>query len=283
VTSLLAAIITATCIVLGWCVYAYFIEPFLLRTTRMELSFPNLPESLDGFTICQLSDIHSVKAGQFEAVLGKALSRIEADLCVVTGDIVSSRRGLEALPVVFRGLKPRLGTLAVPGNGDYRFGVPITEIADGLREVGVRLLRNESVTLAQDGGALHIMGVDDPHRRLDDLDQAESLVAVGGFRLLLAHSPDILVRVREDTAHLILAGHTHGGQIRVPFLGALWLHCHEPLGIAMGYFGPERLSAILRRPMPDTRLYVSRGLGGSSVRARFMCRPEIVLITLRRG
>ena len=282
-TSFLGAIITATFIVLGWCIYAYFIEPFLIRTTRMELSFPNLPQPLDGFTICQLSDIHSVKAGQFESILGKALSGLEVDLCVVTGDIVSSRRGLESLPVMFGGLNPRLGTFAVPGNGDYKSGVPITEIADELREVGVRLLRNESVTLTQDGAALHVIGADDPHRRLDDLEQAESLIAGDGFRLLLAHSPDILVRVREETAHLILAGHTHGGQIRIPFLGALWLHCHEPLGIAMGYFGPERLSAILKRTMPDTRLYVTRGLGGSSVRARFMCRPEIVIITLRRG
>ncbi len=282
-TAFESALIVSTIVVGAWCIYAYFIEPFLVSTTRIDIPFSDLPESLDGLTICHLSDIHSVKSGQFEAFLGKVLSRLEVDIYAITGDIITSRQGLNAIPVVFKGLKPRLGAFAVPGNGDYRSGIPMSLVGDELRKVGIRLLRNDSITIFEGNGALHVIGVDDPHRERDDLGQAQSLVTRDGFRLLLAHSPDILVKVGEETAHLILAGHTHGGQIRIPFLGALWLHCHHKLGIAMGHFGPDRLSEILKRKMASTHLYVSRGLGGSSVRARFMCRPEIVIITLRRA
>lgn len=280
-TAFVSALATATVLVVTWCVYAYFIEPALISTTHTDLSFPDLPESLDGLTICHISDIHSVKSGYFEASVGKALSRLDVDIIAITGDTISLRRGFDAIPVLFGGLKPRLGAFAVLGNGEHKAGIPASEFGDELRRVGIRLLVNESVDMLD--GALHVIGVDDPHRQCDDLDQAESRVAGDGFRLLLAHSPDILVKVREDTAHLILAGHTHGGQIRFPFLGALWLHCHHKLGLAMGHFDPDRLSEILRRKMPSTHLYVSRGLGGSSIRARFMCRPEIAIITLRHA
>lgn len=274
------ALITAVLIGVGFTLYIYLVEPYMIRVTRIEIPFPDLPPSLDGLTICHLSDIHATRITKLEALIGRALADIDADLCVVTGDIISGRDGLTALPLIFSEFKPRLGTYAVTGNGEYKTGIPIQDIADALGRVGVRLLRNESTSVCD--GTLQIIGVEDPHRRRDDLAKAEEGATRDGFRLLLAHSPDILVKVHQDSADLILAGHTHGGQVRLPFVGALWLHTHERLGIAMGYFDPKALSTILKRDLPRTHLYVSRGLGGSGIRARFMCPPEIAILTLRR-
>lgn len=272
------ALIAAAVLAVGFTLYAYFIEPYSIRITRLDIPFPDLPDALDGLTICHLTDIHAVNTGRLERKLGRMLSQVQADICAITGDTISARRGLNALPVVFGTLHPRLGMFAVTGNGEYRTDVPITKFAEALERNGVRLLLNESVSVSED---FHIIGVDDPHRKRDDVAKA-SEGAGSGFRLMLAHSPDILMSVGEETADLILAGHTHGGQIRVPFLGALYLHCHHPLGIAMGYFDPDQLTEITKRPLPRTHLYVSRGLGGGRIRIRFMCRPEIALITLRK-
>lgn len=279
----MCALASATIIAVGFVAYAYLVEPYMIRLTKIEIDYPDLPASLDGLTICHLSDMHAYRIGKLEAMLGKLLAGLDVDLCAITGDTVSTGAGLAGLHMIFYGIKPRLGIFAVPGNGDYKLGIPIEQIADEFKKVGIRLLFNESVAIPVDGEALHIIGVDDPHSGRDDLELAESGVTGDGFRLLLAHSPDILVSVREDSADLILSGHTHGGQVRLPFIGAVWLHCKHHLGIDMGHFGPQRLSGILKRELPHTHLYVSRGLGGSGIRARFMCPPEVAVITLRKN
>ncbi len=275
---MIETLIAAAVLALGFALYAFFVEPFSIEFTRLDIPFPDLPDALDGMTICHITDIHAVHTGRLERKIGCMLSQVQADICAITGDTISYRSGLSALPMLFGNLHPRLGSFAVTGNGEYKSDVPITEFSEAMRQNGVRLLLNESVSLGEN---LHIIGVDDPHRKLDDVVKA-SEAAGDGFRLMLAHSPDILMRVSEGTADLILAGHTHGGQIRVPFLGALYLHTHHPLGIAMGYFSPDQLTEITKRPLPRTHLYVSRGLGGGRIRIRFMCRPEIALITLHK-
>jgi len=277
------AIGAAGAIGVGLAVYAFFVEPLMLRLNRIELRFPDLPQGLDGLTICHLSDIHSVWFGGIEEKLVRMLSEIDADVCAITGDIGYVPIGIEVLRRAHEALRPRLGAFFVPGNGDYKVVADIEEITRGLAGIGIRPLMNDSALVSDGDQRLCVIGVDDPYRGYDDLARALSNATGDGFKLLLAHSPDIIVDLSDDSADLVLAGHTHGGQVRIPFVGAIWLNLRHRLGISRGHYGPEALSRMLGRNLPHTHLYVSGGIGGSWFRARFMCPPEIALITLRRA
>jgi len=272
----------AALLVVGLAVYAFWIEPCRIRLSRVELAIPNLPDSLDGLTICHLSDTHTSRYGRLEKITREILAGIDADLCVITGDLLRRRDGMHTLRRALSALKPRLGVFAVPGNGDYKLRVRMSELAAELTGHGINVLLNSRVTLSSNGSNLHIIGVDDPFLRLDDLTSAMSGIAEEGFRLLLAHSPDVLMSIGDRRVDLILAGHTHGGQVRLPFVGALWLHSRYRLPISDGYYDPETLSRVSSRDVSGACMYVSRGLSWSAIPIRFMCPPEIVLITLRR-
>ena len=273
----------ATAVGVALVVYMFEIEPLMLRLKRIELQLPHLGPELDGFTICHVSDIHATRFGATEKKLVRMLAEIDADLCAFTGDIGYVPIGIEVLRRAHDALRPRLGAFFVPGNGDYKVVADISEITQGLADFGIRSLMNDSALISEGGRRVYVIGVDDPHRGYDDLGRALANVTGDGFKLLLAHSPDIMVDVSDDSADLVLAGHTHGGQVRIPFVGAIWLHCRHRLGISRGHYGPEALSRILGRILSRTHLYVSGGVGGSWFRARFMCPPEIALITLRRA
>ena len=262
--------------------YALFVEPLMLKVRRVDVRYPDLPEGLDGFTVCHLSDTHSVHFGLIERKLVRTLARIDADLCAITGDIGYVPIGVEVLRRACEALNPKHGTFFVPGNGDYRVVRDIAEIVNGLNEFGVRSLMNDSVAVSGDGWRVNVIGVEDPHRGHGDLARALSTVKGDGFNLVLAHSPDVMVDVEDGVADLVLAGHTHGGQVRLPFIGPVWLHCRHSHGLAQGYYAPRELTLRLGRELPGVHLYVSGGVGGSWVKARFMSPPEVVVVTLRR-
>ena len=271
-----------TLLVLGLAAYAFCVEPYRVRLSKVELAIANLPDSLDGFTICHLSDTHTSRYGRLERKVREILAGVDADLCTITGDLYGRRGGIEALKRVLSSFNPRLGVFAVLGNGDHKLRMPMAELASQIEQSGIRLLLNSHVTVSSDGQSLDLIGVGDPFLGFDDLSGAMSGLAEDGFKLLLAHSPDVVVDPAARSVNLILAGHTHGGQVRLPFIGPVWLHCRHRLGISEGYFGPEALSRVLGRDMHESHMYVSRGLAGSGVQARFMCPPEILLITLRQ-
>ena len=265
-------------LVLG--IYALAIEPHRIQVSRIDIRIPNLPEPFRGLKICHLSDMHTTRFGRLEKAAEEILARNEADLCVITGDLLGSRAGVGALCRLLSSMKAPLGVFAVPGNGDYKAGMSPKELAAELKRSGAHLLLNERIAIPLDGQSLHVIGVDDPFFGFDDLSAAMSGLGDGGFKLLLAHSPDILMKLDGRAPDLILAGHTHGGQIRLPLIGPLWLHSRYKLRISDGYFEPEQLSRLTGRDIHGVRMYVSRGLGCSGIRARFACPPEIVLITL---
>jgi predicted MPP superfamily phosphohydrolase len=151
-----------------------------------------------------------------------------------------------------------------------------------LEAQGIRMLINHGQLVAINGSEVLIGGVDDPYLGHDDPDQALTGGECASLRILVAHAPDVVKDLGIQLPELILAGHTHGGQIRLPFVGPLWLHSRHPqLGISDGYYGPEQLSTIADRDLSNTHMFVCRGLGGSGIRARFLCRPQIVFLTLR--
>jgi len=275
--------LVAALAVLGLVVYGFLIEPYRIQLSRVDIHIEGLPESLDGFKICHLSDTHTSQYGRLERKLSELLSGIQADLCAITGDLLNAPAGKEVLRRVLGAFAPKLGIFAVPGNGDYKSAISISECIGELEQAGIHILQNSSITLLPNGENLSIIGVDDPFLGLDDVDRAMSGLAEGGFKLLLAHSPDILVKAAGRPVDLILVGHTHGGQVRIPVIGPLWLHCRYRLGISGGYYGPEALSRALKRDVRGLHVYVNRGVASGLLNPRFICPPEVALITLHRG
>lgn len=266
---------------LGLIVYAWAVEPYRIRISTLDIGIPHLSDSLDGFTICHLSDLHIGRFGRLERKLARMLSTVDADLCLITGDLLSAPGGVEPLAQVLAGLRPKHGIFAVLGNSEHDPWMPGASVADDLAKHGIRVLINECTYLSLDGTGLSIAGVDDPFLGLDDPGRALAGCRSGSVRILLAHSPDVLANLGAHAPDVILAGHTHGGQICIPFLGALWTHCRYDLKISAGYYGPHRLSRIAGGHLAHTQMYISSGLGGSGVRARFLCRPEVAILRLK--
>lgn len=266
---------------LGTIVYAWAIEPYSIQVTERSIGIPDLPDSLDGLTICHLSDLHVGDFRRIERALVRRLSGREVDLCVVTGDLVSRPQGMKHVGRILSHLKSRHGFYAVFGNSEHESWTEGVPIAEGLEAEGIRVLINESESLTINGSAVLIGGVDDPYLGRSEPDKA--LARSAPLRILLAHSPDIVRDLQRETPDLVLSGHTHGGQICLPIIGALWLHCRHPgLGVRNGYYGPDQLCRIAGRDLGATQMYVSRGLGGSGIRARFLCRPEVAFLVLRK-
>ncbi|MHB0912406.1 MAG: metallophosphoesterase [Armatimonadota bacterium] len=267
---------------MAFAIYGLFIEPARLELRRVTVRIPDLPEALDEFTICHISDTHFGRYGNLERKLARAISGLEVDMAVVTGDLARKRKNLATFERVFEGFRPRYGAYAVPGNNDYELQISKAELTGRLNALGIRMLMNEHASLSIHDAEMQIIGVDDPYLEKDNMQSACSGLPEGGFRVLLAHSPDILMRMNGCSADLIFAGHTHGGQIKLPWIGSLWLHCRYPLGISDGYFSPKRLARVLGPDWPPMHMHVSRGIGGSGIRARILCPPEVSVITLQR-
>jgi predicted MPP superfamily phosphohydrolase len=279
---LLAAGLTGA---LGLGLYAGEGERHWIDLTRQSFSIPGLPEAFDGFRIVQLSDIH-LKAWTEEWFLRDAVARINAlnpDAVFLTGDFVSQAPDSPGFPIEC-GWKCAaiLRTLTCPhvygilGNHDI-LSAP-DEIARALTENHVQMLRNASLPIERDNARFWLAGVDDPLKGIPDPDRAipdriRHLAAEPV--ILLAHCPDyvdeLLTQPVGQSVRLMLSGHTHGGQVRIPFAGPITL---PPMGrkYVEGHF-----------QFGNLQLYVNRGIGTVGVPFRFDCRPEITEITLHRA
>jgi len=266
--------------VLGVIFYAWVIEPCRIRVSRQTIEIDRLPSSLNGFTICHLSDLHIARVGRAERILKSILSGMQADMCVISGDMLAHSAGIEGLRWALEKFRPRYGIFGVVGNGEYDPGMPsVDSLAHGLEESGVHVLLNEAKAIEIENAKLNLIGVDDPFTGHDDL--AKAMRDAGeGVRVLLAHSPDIVRKLDGYDIDLILTGHTHGGQIRLPLLGVLWTHCRVHLPKPAGYFSKEMVRSMGGDKRIKAQMYISRGISGSGIRARFLCSPEISLITL---
>lgn len=253
--------------------YARYAEPRSLRVDRVSIPLPGLPRGLEGLRVAQLSDLHLGPLVSVEHVRRavRLANSLRPDLIVVTGDFVSvARRYVEPAVSISRELSAPLGVFAVLGNHD--FWVAPRMIASRLREAGIVVLRNESAVIFRGGARLHVAGVDDIWARADDLGKALAGVDRDGPIVLLCHNPDLAPQASSHGVSLLLAGHTHGGQVRLPVLG--------PLVVPSKY--GKLWAAGLHRVGPML-LYVNRGVGLIAPPVRFLCPPEVTLLELRRA
>jgi predicted MPP superfamily phosphohydrolase len=253
--------------------YSFNIEPKWLYTKTVAIPINDLPSSLEGFRIVQLSDIHHHPDTEIDTVI-KAVERINAldpDLVAITGDYVYGKaEAIFELAPVLAEVRARYGTYSILGNHDY-WTDPGT-VQEGLLGVGIPVLINQGVLIEVGGGKLHIAGLDDGWEGSPDLDAAMETSISGVPSILLLHEPDFISETAKDhRITLQLSGHTHGGQVRIPGFGAPIL----PLYGRMYDYGLYRVE--------EAWLYVNPGIGIIPPRVRFNCRPEITEIILTRG
>lgn len=244
-----------------------------LRLTCWRVPVPRLPHSLDGVRVAHLSDFH-VGDDVPASFVVQALEMAQAakpDLIALTGDFVSYNwKNLEHVQPALSRLQAPLGVYACLGNHDD-FCDRAKYITRGLEDCGIEVLTNASRRLPGHKDAW-MVGIDDPCTERHDFDRALKGVPHKDFRLLLAHSPEIADAAAELSVDLVLAGHTHGGQVNLPLVGP---------PVVPTKYGPRYAWGLF--DCHGTRLVVSRGVGVVEPVIRFRCPPEVGLLTLCRS
>lgn len=244
----------------------------------------NLPESFDGFRIAHISDMHNSSLAKKGGRLIKLLESEAPDIIAITGDLIDSRRTNIELVLDFIKEAVKIAPCYyVPGNHEARIDV-YPEFARSLEELGVTVLYDESTAIERNGEFINIIGLADPafhmkkgvksgksvlSEELYSLTDENALA----FTLLLSHRPELMEIYTSCDIDLALCGHTHGGQIRLPFVGGI-IAPHQ------GWF--PKLDAGLFED-GDTNMIVSRGIGNSLFPFRVNNRPEVPIIELKKA
>jgi predicted MPP superfamily phosphohydrolase len=259
--------------------YGGFFERTHVVVQRVEVALERLPHEFDGFTIAQLSDFHYhplFSAGVIRKAVELAAAQ-NPDLIVLTGDYVTvsefrkrdPKSALEAVPCaeLLAPLTAPFGVCGVLGNHDS-FTDPEV-VAEALTARGIKVLRNEAVPLERNGARIWLAGLADVLVGAVDLRKALALVPSTEATVLLVHEPDFADQVSHHPVDLQLSGHSHGGQIRFPVVGA-------PMLPSLGRKYPRGLRTVRK-----TALYTNIGLGTIIVPVRLMAAPEVTILTLR--
>ncbi|MBL8880281.1 MAG: metallophosphoesterase [Phycisphaerales bacterium] len=266
-------------------IYARFVEPYWSQVVNVEMDILHLPDALVGTTIVQISDLHvGIRAdANYLSEQIEVCNALSPDLIVITGDIIHEgcRRYLDRAVNLVGALRAKYGVFAALGNHDYfeycrhaghshlRSAFVADEVTDALTRSRLTVLRNECRRVRIAGADLQLVGFEDllssyflPEAAMRRVDP--TLPTIG-----LSHNPDTMARLKFQPLDWVLCGHTHGGQVRIPFLGAPVLPLNATRYDAGKFIVGQR------------RLYVNRGLG-YLMPVRFACRPEITRFTLTR-
>lgn len=239
---------------------------------RIELDFPNLPPSLEGFRLLHISDFHIDGFQGLSDVVVQLLENQTFDLAVFTGDYRFHIEGCDAkvypdMQRIVSAIDSRLGIYGSLGNHDHAEFVP------RLEDLGIRMLVNESAELRHNDQSFWLLGVDDSHDYdCADLHEAAQGVPLEEFKILLAHAPELMEEAAMYQVQLCLGGHTHGGQICLPNGTPIIFNarCDREYGSGLWKY-------------QDLHGYTSRGIGTSICNVRFFCPPEITVFELKRG
>jgi predicted MPP superfamily phosphohydrolase len=255
---------------------AALLEPRQVEITRQPIQIERWPASLKGFRIVQLSDIHHsqfLSEREISEAVGMA-NLLDPDLVALTGDYVSHSAGyIPGCARALGGLRARLGVFAVLGNHDHWTDAEL--MASELNAAGIRVLRNETVTIEQSGARFHLAGVDDLLVHRDDLQQALSSTTRNEPRILLSHNPAIIREAARAGIDLVLSGHTHGGQINWRLLAG-----RRDSAFRRRLNRPSRRLMRGHAQLGGTQIYVNRGLGTVVLPLRYGCPPEITLLEI---
>ena len=237
----------------------FLIEPYRIQVTRYEVQGPVTAP----LKIAHLSDLHTHGLGRRELRMLDILAAEKPDMIVITGDSLGNSRGdYEMCREVYEQLHAPLGVWFVRGN--WENDKPLRRERAFYQQVGVHILLNANQEVRPD---VWLIGLDDPYSGTPRPDAALAGVPSTAYKIAAFHSPAFFDQMA-GRSDLCLTGHTHGGQVRLPFLNPLWL----PKGCGRfveGWYEEQ-----------GSRMYVSRGLGMSLLPVRFLCRPEITFIVV---
>ncbi len=265
------ALLTAL-LLLGGFLYG---QNLCIDQSTVEISSPRLPKGFEDFTLLQLSDLHGREFGAGNETLLSAVGKAAPDIICITGDLFDEHTELSMLPPLLEGLCALAPTYYVTGNHEWQVA-NLKEILEEMEALGVHVLANEWEYLEAGGERIVIAGVHDPWGPADQKSPRALMEEIrqeagAAFVLMLCHRNDSLDTWAALGADLVLAGHCHGGVLRLPGIG--------------GLFGPGReflpdFDAGLYQTA-DTLLYVSRGLGYSGPPFRLFNPPELPLLRLK--
>jgi predicted MPP superfamily phosphohydrolase len=247
-----------------------FLEARWCRVVRRTIAVPNLPSPFRGTTVALLADVHHgpfVPLDYIRHVVGMT-NALKPDIVLLAGDYMHRSARYIAPGIAELGkLEAPMGRFAVRGNHDNREFTTTTRAA--LAEAKLPDLNNTGVWLERRGARLRIAGVGDLWTDDQDLVAALGDATLDDVVLLLSHNPDFVEAIRDPRVGLVLSGHTHGGQVVVPGFGA---------PIVPSRYGQKYLYGLVQGPCAP--VFITRGVGTITPPVRFLCRPEIVLITL---
>ena len=252
-----------------------------LELNKHTIESNKIPKAFDGYKIAQVSDLHNAEIGEENERLLAMIEAAEPDIIAITGDMIDSRRTNIETALDFAEKAVKLAPCYyVNGNHELRV-LEYEELKKGLLELGVVVLENESTKINIKNQEIMVIGISDPSLEANELwsveaevvnDHLGELIKVDdNYKLVLSHRPELLEIYCEAGADLVLTGHAHGGQIRLPFVGGI-IAPHQ------GFFPKYDGGLYIKE---ETNMIVSRGIGNSLFPVRFNNRPEVVLIELQ--
>lgn len=257
--------------------YAREIETRMLKVTEQRISHQLIPAGFEGCKIIQFSDTHlgfNYSLDQLERLINK-INSFSPDIVLFTGDLMDEPNRYaetEKIPALLKRLKAPLGKFCIYGNHDHGgYGSEIYQSI--MMKSDFVLLQNSSIPInLLDGSRIDLIGIDDAMLGMPNFETAMTNVHSSGFKLLLSHAPDLADQAVQYGIHWQISGHSHGGQIKVPFIGALvtppFAEKYTEGKYQLEYQG-QQLS-----------LYVNRGIGTTRLPFRFLAQPELTVYTL---
>lgn len=252
--------------------YSRWIEPYWTQIEHVEVRLAKLPSNFDSFRIVHFSDLHMgfhTKPEQLKE-LTELIRLAKPDIICFTGDLLDHSTAYIQEAVAFLSkLRAPYGQYAVLGNHDA-FGNR-RAVTKGLAQAGFEVLDNKHVALQKEAAQLCIAGVDDPWVGKPNIDEALRGIPDDACTVLLVHEPDFADEYSQYPVDLQLSGHTHGGQVRIPLIGALYT---PP-------YGSNYTNGLYQVHGSKMQVYTTRGVGMTRLPIRFHCRPELTVITLK--
>ena len=252
-----------------------------LLITEITVNSQKLPENFEGFKIAHVSDLHNDEFGKDNAKLISLIENSAPDIIAITGDIFDCHHTDVDVAIEFAEKAVQIAPCYyVAGNHEQRVPDAYEKLIDAFEEIGIVVLDNKAVTVERAGQSINVLGVSDPGFETDYLFGdtegvlnhylSELMTDKESFNLLLSHRPELFELYERHDVDLVLTGHAHGGQFRLPFVGGLYAPNQ--------WLFPEYDAGLYTED--NTNMIVSRGIGNSLFPFRFNNRPEVVLVTL---
>lgn len=257
-------------------VFLVVFENFTVGTTNISILSENLPKGFDNFKIAHISDLHNAQFGKENKQIFEILENEKPDIIAITGDLIDANKTNMDIAVQFaKNVMKIAPCYYVTGNHEAWINDKYYELEKYLIECGIKVLHDEYVIIEKGNSKIKIAGIDDVAFFQDIYSLTEKIQDFGidkdkTYTILLSHRPEYFENYVESNVDLVLTGHAHGGQFRLPFVGGI-------VAPNQGLF-PEYDAGVFEKN--NTKMIVSRGIGNSIIPVRINNRPEVVIVKL---